>query len=875
MADLERMKEVLPLAAFFEDIGVELRGSGEDLTGLCPFHPDKDTPSLIVHPGKGTFHCFGCSAGGDLFSAVQLHLNCDFKESVAWVADKTGVPVEPPVKEGSRLPLPKAVEEFHVKLRHNPEAMEYLTSATGKRRLNAETVARFKLGWDGEWYSVPYADGDGRAENIKMIHPDKAHEPRQKFYAKGKAVKWFPADAFAQHSELVAVGGEWDALKMQQEGFGGAVCWGYGEGGLKAEVAVLAKGKRVTLLLDADEAGRAATRRSASLLMQAGASVQVVEWQKGDWGKDATDFLISRGADELRRLIQDAVPPAGGVARMGGYVYWEGEDGYYRGKEGKDEDQGIRLTDFAIRYNVVWEAEAGAGKPQIDGLIVRGGKSYPFLWDSDVFADNRKFAQELLKLCPLASFSASHLGDVRVVLSQLNPNVPQFSSVSGPGYAGMTYVTPTVLVREGQCLPNAGQIRVLNEEPSVKAYDLEMPPQKTKLAVDALMQVLSVHDYAVTVPILAHLVSAPVIKRIAGNYYCMYITGATGVGKTMVCKCLMNLFMTVNPMAADTGKILAAIGTANSLERIAWDVQDSPVLIDDVKVGLTDMMGIARLIHNHYDMHGRTRMTASLDVTTTWYVRGLLIITGEQLPTLKGPHASVIRRGLIVEIPPEGLRLDMAEKVWELNPLLRGLMAGFIAWSQVNPPPIKTEATPTSTAERFGQQAVYGLGWFLDFCKTWGMEESTADDLLKTARKSFALAVYDSEQEQATLRDTESFIAPLLEGLASGRLTLDEPRSPGQRRIGCWWNSHAVLFPGEVTRWTEETGRHGMNSNNIGRALKSQGLLIIKSAESTPSTLITTEGKTVRVWVLQDSVIGQQAREGYATGEQPDFGVDA
>ena len=71
---------------------VSLKGAGNTLKGLCPFHSEK-TPSFTVHRDKQFFHCFGCHAGGDVFSFVMLAEKVSFPEAVELVAEKCGIPV--------------------------------------------------------------------------------------------------------------------------------------------------------------------------------------------------------------------------------------------------------------------------------------------------------------------------------------------------------------------------------------------------------------------------------------------------------------------------------------------------------------------------------------------------------------------------------------------------------------------------------------------------------------------------------------------------------------------------------------------------------------------------------------------------------------
>src|SRR5436853_6654252 len=71
---------------------MSLKGAGSAFKGLCPFHSEK-TPSFSVHREKQIFHCFGCGAGGDVFSFVMLAEKVAFPEAVRIVAEKCGVPI--------------------------------------------------------------------------------------------------------------------------------------------------------------------------------------------------------------------------------------------------------------------------------------------------------------------------------------------------------------------------------------------------------------------------------------------------------------------------------------------------------------------------------------------------------------------------------------------------------------------------------------------------------------------------------------------------------------------------------------------------------------------------------------------------------------
>src|SRR5207245_911535 len=74
---------------------VRLKKTGQNFTGLCPFHSEK-TPSFAVHPVKQIYHCFGCGVCGDVFSFVREMEKCEFPEAVRVVAEKCGIAIPRP-----------------------------------------------------------------------------------------------------------------------------------------------------------------------------------------------------------------------------------------------------------------------------------------------------------------------------------------------------------------------------------------------------------------------------------------------------------------------------------------------------------------------------------------------------------------------------------------------------------------------------------------------------------------------------------------------------------------------------------------------------------------------------------------------------------
>ncbi|MET3807612.1 DNA primase [Nakamurella sp. UYEF19] len=89
-ADKERVRDANPIDKVVGEY-VALKGAGGgNYKGLCPFHDEK-TPSFQVSPARGTYHCFGCGEGGDVFKFIAQYDHIDFVESVQRLADRVGI----------------------------------------------------------------------------------------------------------------------------------------------------------------------------------------------------------------------------------------------------------------------------------------------------------------------------------------------------------------------------------------------------------------------------------------------------------------------------------------------------------------------------------------------------------------------------------------------------------------------------------------------------------------------------------------------------------------------------------------------------------------------------------------------------------------
>ena len=140
---------------------VKLQKKGSSYFGLCPFHNEK-SPSFSVSRQKQMYYCFGCGAGGNVFTFLMEYENYTFVEALKYLADRAGV--ELPEEEYSREAKERA-DTRAILLEINKAAAQYyyiqLKSSRGavgleyfkKRKLSDETIKAFGLG-----YSNKYSD---------------------------------------------------------------------------------------------------------------------------------------------------------------------------------------------------------------------------------------------------------------------------------------------------------------------------------------------------------------------------------------------------------------------------------------------------------------------------------------------------------------------------------------------------------------------------------------------------------------------------------------------------------------------------------------------------------------------------------------------
>lgn len=335
---------------------VNLKRRGKNLVGLCPFHSEK-TPSFTVYPESASFYCFGCGAGGDVFTFTGLLENLDYIESVKLLAERSGVALPQDGYDDSMQRLKNTIYDinretarFFHKYLMSPQgkwALDYLLG----RGLSLATIKHFGLGaapdsWDA---LINHLKEKGFSVNDMYTANVVGKSTRGSFYdrfrkrimfpiinirgnvvafsgramsgdekAGGKYVNTSDTPVYKKSENLfginyaknncseriILVEGNMDVISLHQAGFDYAVA-PLGTAFTAEQVNLLARyTKEIVLMLDADAAGQKAIRRAAQLLENTGLEVRVVVIPDA---KDPDEYIKKNGPERFKALLEGAV----------------------------------------------------------------------------------------------------------------------------------------------------------------------------------------------------------------------------------------------------------------------------------------------------------------------------------------------------------------------------------------------------------------------------------------------------------------------------------------------------------------------------------------------------------------------------------------
>lgn len=151
MNEIEEIKNRIDIAEFIGGY-VQLKKTGRNFKGLCPFHSEK-TPSFIVSPERQMWHCFGsCGEGGDIFTFHQKIDGVSFGESIKILAEKAGVKLqnrsyEPSEKKSKSYSANELAADFYNSILNSPKGKIAKNYLVKKRGLTEKTIKEFNLGY--------------------------------------------------------------------------------------------------------------------------------------------------------------------------------------------------------------------------------------------------------------------------------------------------------------------------------------------------------------------------------------------------------------------------------------------------------------------------------------------------------------------------------------------------------------------------------------------------------------------------------------------------------------------------------------------------------------------------------------------------------
>lgn len=364
----ETIQQVLAATDIVALVGrsVKLRKAGTNHLGLCPFHNER-TPSFNVSPSRGTYHCFGCGAGGSAIRFVMEHDGMSFIEAVKRLADAAGIRIveevwdanaEAEAKQRSLLLRAhrEAAEWFHLLLmkhRLAAPARDYLKA----RGINAEMARRWQMGYAPqstafyrEWMAQrklpehvmveagifiqpeedengqagrPYArwrhrlmfpirndNGDVIAFSGRILDKDQkggkyVNSPETPVFTKSRVLFGFDKSKrfISKADQAIICEGQIDMIMVFEAGLQNVVA-GQGTAFTELHAKMLKRVcNEVVLCYDSDNAGREATEKAFGILSPQGISVRVAALPQGE---DPDSLIRKEGPDALRTIVTDA-----------------------------------------------------------------------------------------------------------------------------------------------------------------------------------------------------------------------------------------------------------------------------------------------------------------------------------------------------------------------------------------------------------------------------------------------------------------------------------------------------------------------------------------------------------------------------------------
>ena len=332
---------------------VKLQRRGSSYFGLCPFHNEK-SPSFSVSPDKQMYYCFGCGAGGNVFTFLMEYENFSFVEAVKALAERAGV--ELPSLEYSREAKEQAdlrsalldinrqaARYYYYQLRQpvGKQGMDYLKG----RQLSEETIHRFGLGYSDRFSNNLYRYLKGKNYSDELLRqsglfnvdekkgmydkfwnrvifpimdvtnrvigfggrvmgdgkPKYLNSPETKIFDKSRNLYGLNIARTSRKKNLIICEGYMDVISMHQAGFNNAVA-SLGTALTSQQCSLLKRyTDEVLIIYDSDEAGVKAALRAIPMLKEAGLATKVINLQPY---KDPDEFIKNMGREAFEERLE-------------------------------------------------------------------------------------------------------------------------------------------------------------------------------------------------------------------------------------------------------------------------------------------------------------------------------------------------------------------------------------------------------------------------------------------------------------------------------------------------------------------------------------------------------------------------------------------
>lgn len=349
------LNEIRDRADIVDLIGeyVDLKRSGSNYMGLCPFHSEK-TPSFSVSPSKSIFKCFGCGVGGDVITFVMKRENLSFPEAVEFLADKYNVRLEVYKDENKearekRNRLYEINREAGLHFLKNYEASQKTQLYLKNRMLSDKTIRSYGIGYSKDsWTDLydhltkmgyredellelnliskskngnyidrfrdrvmfPIINRNNRiigfgARTFGDAKPKYLNSRETPIFHKGSNV--FNINIISREStreRIILVEGYMDVISLYNSGINYSVA-SLGTSLTIDQANIIKKmARNIYICYDSDSAGINATSRAIDIFLQASVKPKIIELEGG---LDPDDFIKKYGVEGFENKIKSAI----------------------------------------------------------------------------------------------------------------------------------------------------------------------------------------------------------------------------------------------------------------------------------------------------------------------------------------------------------------------------------------------------------------------------------------------------------------------------------------------------------------------------------------------------------------------------------------